>query len=164
MNPLNFKPHKKVTKKVLFIKIFSTTFFGAVLQKKLMIYLHLIYEKFLKLYWFSYWLELEKFCQREINVFGAFPYLNKHMASPAWFLRQIRSLSLKTHSLTISLPIHRFSTLPLKTQNRKVFWYFQGVEKGCNGNEWVNLPMSQLGDKLKMRNEYFRLYFFFFGL
>ena len=21
---------------------------------------------------------------------------------------------------------------------RKVFWYFQGVEKGCTGNEWVN--------------------------
>ena len=27
---------------------------------------------------------------------------------------------------------------PLKTlQNRKVFWCFQGVEKGCFGNEWV---------------------------
>ena len=29
---------------------------------------------------------------------------------------------------------------PLKTsKNRKVFWYFQGVEKGCIGNEWVKL-------------------------
>ena len=28
---------------------------------------------------------------------------------------------------------------PLKTsENRKVFWCFQGVEKGCIGNEWVN--------------------------
>ena len=28
---------------------------------------------------------------------------------------------------------------PLKTsENRTVFWYFQGVEKGCIGNEWVN--------------------------
>ena len=27
---------------------------------------------------------------------------------------------------------------PLKTsENRKVFWYFQGVEKGFTGNEWV---------------------------
>ena len=27
---------------------------------------------------------------------------------------------------------------PLKTsENRKVFWCFQGVEKGCIGNEWV---------------------------
>ena len=92
MNPLNFKPHKKVTKKVLFIKIFSITFFGAVLQKKLMIYLHPIYEKFLKLYWFSYWLELEKFSQREINVFGAFPYLNKHGTS---------RVIIETNSLTI---------------------------------------------------------------
>ena len=28
---------------------------------------------------------------------------------------------------------------PLKTSEyRKVFWRFQGVEKGCIGNEWVN--------------------------
>ena len=27
---------------------------------------------------------------------------------------------------------------PLKTENRKVFWYFQRVEKGCIGNEWVS--------------------------
>ena len=24
-----------------------------------------------------------------------------------------------------------------KTENRKVFWFFQGIEKGSNGNEWV---------------------------
>ena len=28
---------------------------------------------------------------------------------------------------------------PLKTsENRKIFWCFQGVEKGCIGNEWVS--------------------------
>ena len=28
---------------------------------------------------------------------------------------------------------------PLKTsKNLTVFWYFQGVEKGCMGNKWVN--------------------------
>ena len=28
---------------------------------------------------------------------------------------------------------------PLKTsENHKVFWCFQGVKKGCIGNEWVN--------------------------
>ena len=27
---------------------------------------------------------------------------------------------------------------PLKTENLAVFWCFQGVEKGCIGNEWVN--------------------------
>ena len=26
---------------------------------------------------------------------------------------------------------------PLKTENRKVFWCFQGVEKECIGNKWV---------------------------
>ena len=26
----------------------------------------------------------------------------------------------------------------LKTsENRKIFWYFQGVEKGCTANEWI---------------------------
>ena len=25
------------------------------------------------------------------------------------------------------------------SENRKVFWCFQGVEKGCTGNKWVNL-------------------------
>ena len=35
--------------------------------------------------------------------------------------------------------MHPFST-PLKTsQNRKAFWYFQGVGKGCTGNEWVRV-------------------------
>ena len=34
---------------------------------------------------------------------------------------------------------------PLKTsENRKVFWYFQGVEKECIGNEWVNLQKESL--------------------
>ena len=28
---------------------------------------------------------------------------------------------------------------PMKTSEKhKVFWFFQGVEKGCIGNEWVN--------------------------
>ena len=32
---------------------------------------------------------------------------------------------------------------PLKTsENRQVFWYFQGVEKGCIGNEWVKFISS----------------------
>ena len=35
---------------------------------------------------------------------------------------------------------------PLKTEeNLTVFWCFQGVEKGCIGNEWVNLvPLFSL--------------------
>ena len=32
---------------------------------------------------------------------------------------------------------------PLKTsENRKVFWCFQGVEKGCIGNEWVKIKVT----------------------
>ena len=39
--------------------------------------------------------------------------------------------------LTHSFPMNPFST-PLKIpENRKVFWCFKGVEKGCTGNEWV---------------------------
>ena len=44
---------------------------------------------------------------------------------------------LKLYILTHFFPMHPFST-PLKTsENHKVFWCFQGVEKGCIGNEWV---------------------------
>ena len=32
-------------------------------------------------------------------------------------------------------------TLSLPPENRKVFWCFQGVEKGCIRNEWVNKPI-----------------------
>ena len=31
--------------------------------------------------------------------------------------------------------LYRLKTL----QNRKIFWCFQGVEKGCFGNEWVKM-------------------------
>ena len=29
------------------------------------------------------------------------------------------------------------------SENRKAFWCFQGVEKGCIGNEWVKLLLSK---------------------
>ena len=48
-------------------------------------------------------------------------------------------------SLTHSFPMHPFPTAwkHLKTsENRKVFWCFQGVEKGCIGNEWVKTKTS----------------------
>ena len=39
--------------------------------------------------------------------------------------------------LTHSFQMHPFST-PLKTsENRKIFYCFLGVEKGCIGNKWV---------------------------
>ena len=39
--------------------------------------------------------------------------------------------------LTHSFPMHPFSTPLITSENRWVFWCFQGVEKGCTGNEWV---------------------------
>ena len=29
----------------------------------------------------------------------------------------------------------------VKSKNRKAFWCFQGVEKGCIGNKWVNMEV-----------------------
>ena len=40
---------------------------------------------------------------------------------------------------------------PLKTsENRKFFWCFQEVEKGCIGNKWVNIffDIAKLCDKI----------------
>ena len=38
---------------------------------------------------------------------------------------------------------------PLKTsENSKVFWCFQGVEKGYIGNEWVNIGPTKLTRKI----------------
>ena len=37
---------------------------------------------------------------------------------------------------------------PLKTsENLKVFWCFQGVEKGCTGNEWVKNTLTTVKQK-----------------
>ena len=35
-----------------------------------------------------------------------------------------------------------FLYFPKASENRKVFWYLQWVEKGWIGNEWVNLILS----------------------
>ena len=44
-------------------------------------------------------------------------------------------------------PMHTFSK-PLKTsENRTVFWCFQGIEKGCIGYKWVDLlTLQQIND------------------
>ena len=42
-------------------------------------------------------------------------------------------------SLNLFVPNAPF-LFPLKTsENLTVFWYFQGVEKGCIGNKWINI-------------------------
>ena len=39
---------------------------------------------------------------------------------------------------------------PLKTSEKlKVFWCFQGVEKGCIGNEWVKMNNCRIGKRCK---------------
>ena len=39
----------------------------------------------------------------------------------------------------------------LKTsENLKVFWYFQGAEKGCIGNEWVKIDFSWFFSKFML--------------
>ena len=46
--------------------------------------------------------------------------------------------SLEVISLTHLFRMHSIST-PLKhLKNLTVFWCFQGVEKGCIGNKWIN--------------------------
>ena len=47
---------------------------------------------------------------------------------------------------------------PLKTsENRKVFWCFQGMEKGCMGDKWVNCK-----NKIRFRDRPFSTYAKFF--
>ena len=51
-------------------------------------------------------------------------------------------ISQNSKILTHSFPMDPFST-PLRTsENRKIFWYFQGVEKRCIGSRWVKFIIS----------------------
>ena len=42
------------------------------------------------------------------------------------------------HTLTHFFPNATFLYHLKTSENVKVFWCFQGVEKGCNGNEWID--------------------------
>ena len=49
------------------------------------------------------------------------------------------TLAFVTFLLPHSFPMHPSFLYPLKTsKNLTVFWCFQGFEKGCIGNKWVN--------------------------
>ena len=52
-----------------------------------------------------------------------------------------------TPLLTNLFPVHPFSTPWKHYYHLTVFWYFQGVEKGCIGNEWVK---GMLWDRLQI--------------
>ena len=59
----------------------------------------------------------------------------------------------KINCLLIYLfPMHPCSPLKI-SENRKVFWCFQGVGKGCIGNKWVN--KKKLTINYLLRNCYF---------
>ena len=45
----------------------------------------------------------------------------------------------KCFDLNPCVPIVLFLYPPKTSENRKVFWCFQGVEKGCIANEWVKV-------------------------
>ena len=49
-----------------------------------------------------------------------------------------------TSLLNPFVPNAPFLYLLKTSENRKFFWYFQGLEKGCIGNEWVNGDLSRL--------------------
>ena len=54
---------------------------------------------------------------------------------------QFSSLLLERPASMVSQPIRSqctFSPFPENMRQPKVFSCFQGVEKGCTGNEWVN--------------------------
>ena len=55
--------------------------------------------------------------------------------------RNTRKICEIYSNLTHSFPVHPLST-PWKYQ--KVFWCFQGIDKMCIGNEWVNNKLPKL--------------------
>ena len=48
----------------------------------------------------------------------------------------MKKLSVEPSFLTHLFPINPFSTTWKHQKTVKIFWYFQGVEKGCTGNKW----------------------------
>ena len=71
-----------------------------------------------------------------INPFSAmFPFYT------LWKHQEVQNENIGQNCVNVINPfVHNAPFLYLlKTENRKVFWCFQGVEKGCIGNEWVNV-------------------------
>ena len=55
----------------------------------------------------------------------------------------------------LNISEYREVLCPLKTfENRKPFWCFQGVEKGCSGNKWVKI--KSLRRQKSLKNHTFR--------
>ena len=100
------------------------------------------YRKFILL--FSFWLKAVNYFRKMFHHTGFWIRI--------YILLLSTCLMCYSRELQITAKTHEGNTVtfnpfvpdapffyPLKTsENRKVFWCFQGVEKGCIGNEWVN--------------------------
>ena len=73
------------------------------------------------------------------NVINPFPVMFPFYTP--WKHQEVQNENIGQNCVNvINLFIHNAPFLYLlKTENRKVFWCFQGVEKGCIGNECVNV-------------------------
>ena len=77
-------------------------------------------------------------------IFSILPNQDQHSFLIQCFIAVLRQLQNKKKSInkldigsTHSFPMHL--SLPSENiENRKVFWCFQGIEKGCIGKEWVD--------------------------
>ena len=72
-------------------------------------------------------------------------FLERFLLYTVFSTKKKRNKTKTLHTvLTHSFSMHHFSTLWKHPKNLTVFWCFQGVEKGCTGNEWVNANSSEL--------------------
>ena len=75
------------------------------------------------------------------SVFGAFLFVHT-LHAYLWLSVQIFNPSFINFSMSYLLVnpfvLNAPFLYPPKTENLTVFWCFQGVEKGCTGNKWVN--------------------------
>ena len=68
-----------------------------------------------------------------VTLFSSLHLLeSRRLLGRVWVKEYLKNL------LTNSFPMHPFLTPQNTSENRKVFWSFQAVEKGCIGNWWVN--------------------------
>ena len=71
---------------------------------------------------------------------GSESFVHNILKVETQFLEQFFHLCYKCDFRSINPFAHNaaFLYLLIRSENRKVFWYFQGVEKGCIGNKWVS--------------------------
>ena len=77
-----------------------------------------------------------------LSLFAVFPFLETSVELPLNYLPlKLPSNASNNHCSSVFIPLITnapFLYLLDTKENHKVFWCFQGVEKGCIGNKWVN--------------------------